>query len=71
METAITGGDSPFEFSARPELERAIMTAHHRERAMRKAHMDKVQRDISDKNSKKGDAAPTHDPHAGFFDGLA
>jgi hypothetical protein len=70
METAITWGDSPFGFSARTEMERAIMTAHHRERSMRKAMVDKIQSQVSDKNSKKGSGAPTHDPHAGFFGGI-
>lgn len=70
METAITWGDSPFEFAARPEMERAIMTAHHRERAMRKAMIAKVQSDVSDKHSKKDSTTATHDPHAGFFGGI-
>lgn len=70
METAITWGDSPFEFSARPEMERAIMTAHHRERAMRKAMVDRIQSQVADKAAKKDSSTATHDPHAGFFGGL-
>jgi len=71
METALTWGDSPYQFSARPEMERAIMTAHHRERSMRKAMVEKMQSQVSDKHAKKDSASsPTHDPHSGFFGDL-
>lgn len=69
METAILWGYSPFEFMDRPEMERAIMVTHHRERGLRTAMVSKVQNDVSEKKSKRGNSGGdlAGDAHADFF----
>ncbi len=68
METALLWRDAPFAFLSRPAMERAIMTAHYRERSLRSSMVARIQHDLADKRSKK---EPTHDPHADFFGGIA
>lgn len=66
METAAEWGITPFAFWALPDMERAIMLAHYREKRLRKAHVDHAQNKILDKKSKdKGSSMP--DQHAAFF----
>lgn len=68
METAILWGLTPSAFFDSSERDRVFMVAHYRERNMRKAMIDKIQRDASDKKSKPAPApSPTHDA---FFGGL-
>lgn len=67
METALLWGDSPFRFWERPAMERAIMTAHFREKGLRKAHLDHIQHQLSEKNSKPARSAAMPDTHSAFF----
>lgn len=53
METAIIWHKSPFEFLALSDCERAMMTAHYRERRLRKGLQDSVQAAVADKKSNK------------------
>lgn len=67
METAILWRLTPFSFMERPPMERAIMTAHHRERSLRAAMISKVQHDLASKKTKD---PPTTDHTSDFFGGL-
>lgn len=69
METALLWGDSPLEFMDRSGVERAIMIAHFREKRLRKAHVDHVQTQITDKKSKDKPGSGMPDAHAAFFGG--
>jgi hypothetical protein len=70
MEAAICWGLTPFGFWSLPEMERALMVSHFRERRLRKAHAQHVENSVLEKRSKskgrQGDgAAPTE--HDRFF----
>ena len=67
METAILWHLTPSAFFAAPDMDRAIMLAHYRERNMRKAMLDKLQHEAAEKKSKPAQASPAHDA---FFAGL-
>ena len=69
METALLWGDSPFEFMARGGVERAVMSAHFREKRLRKAHVDHVQNQIMDKKAKDKPGSSMSSQHDAFFGG--
>ncbi|MCX6876680.1 MAG: hypothetical protein NTW21_23160 [Verrucomicrobia bacterium] len=69
METAILWHLTPSAFFAAPDMDRALMLAHHRERNLRKAMLDKIQHDTAERKAQpKPSTGP--DPHAAFFKGL-
>lgn len=68
METVILFKTTPFAFLSLPEMERAMMIAHFRERRLRKSHADHVQGQVMDKKSNAKPAAGP-DQHAAFFGG--
>ena len=67
METAILWHLTPTAFFDAPAMDRAIMLAHYRERAMRKAMLDKVQHEAAEKKAKPAPISPAHDA---FFNGM-
>lgn len=68
MEAALLWHDSPFEFWARPDMERAIMIAHWREKRLRSGLSDKVHSDVRDK--KKGTTTDSSNTYSNFFGGV-
>ncbi len=68
METALLWGLTPFAFWSRPEIERAIMTAHYRESRLRKAHAQHAENSVMEKKSKsKSPPATGPSEHDRFF----
>jgi len=69
MEAALLWHLTPSQFAAASSRDRSFMLAHHRERNMRKAMLDKIQYDAAEKKSQPPPrSTPDHDA---FFSGLA
>ncbi len=69
MEAARFWGLTPHEYADRSEMEQAVMLTHWREQRLRKAHVDKVQSDVSEKESSASKPNSGPSAHDHFFSG--